>query len=122
MITGQTPFKGEDPFAVMHARVVGDPIAPRTLNPKVSPALEDIILHAMARDPKARYASIQDMKRDLQSPETVVPTGRDKLLVAPSAWKVRWRRIRPFAWGIMVFVLLMFVCYGIARLVKPGRG
>ncbi|HLY11706.1 MAG TPA: serine/threonine-protein kinase [Planctomycetota bacterium] len=121
MVTGAMPFAGDDPFTVMHARVVGDPIAPRSINPAISPALEEIILHAMARNPEKRYASILEMKRDLQAPEAVVPTGRDKLLVAPSMWKVRWRRIRPFAWGIVIFILLMAACTVIARLIKPHR-
>jgi serine/threonine protein kinase len=115
MVTGQTPFTGADPFAVMHARVVGDPVAPRSINPKISPALEEIILHAMARDPQARYASILEMKKDLETPEAVVPTGRDKVLVVPSAWKVQWRRMRAFVWGIVIFILLMVVCVVISR-------
>jgi len=115
MVTGQMPFPGSDPFTVMHSRVVGDPVAPRSLNPAISPALEEIILHAMARRPEARYASILEMKRDLEAPNTVTPTGRDKALVMPSLWKVRWRRIQPFVWGILIFLVLMGMCVLIAR-------
>jgi serine/threonine-protein kinase len=115
MVTGRLPFSGSDPFAVMHSRVVGDPAAPRTINPSISPALEEIILHAMARRPEERYASILEMKRDLQAPETVTPTGRDKALVAPSLWRIQWRRMRAFVWGILIFLVLMGICILIAR-------
>jgi serine/threonine protein kinase len=39
----------------MNARVTGDPEAPRKLNPELNPALEEVILHALERDPKKRY-------------------------------------------------------------------
>jgi serine/threonine-protein kinase len=115
MVTGRKPFPGDDAFTVMHARVVGDPVAPRVIQPDLSPALEEIILHAMARRPEARYASIQDMKRELRSPEAVVPTGRAEALIAPSPWKIRWRRVRPFVWAMVILLALMGVCVLIAR-------
>ena len=115
MVTGRKPFVGDDAFTVMHARVVGDPPAPRSVNPDLSPALEEIILHAMARRPEGRYASISEMKKDLQAPEAVTPTGRDKLLVPPSPWKLRWRRVRPFVWAMAIILALMLGCALIAR-------
>jgi serine/threonine protein kinase len=115
MVTGKKPFPGDDAFSVMHARVVGDPVAPRTLNPKISPALEEIILHSMARNPDARYSSIKEMKRDLEAPDTVVPTGRDLVLEVPSVWKIRWRRIRPFVWAFVIFAGVMGICILISR-------
>jgi len=118
MVTGCMPFSGGDPFTVMHARVVGDPAAPRTINPAISPALEEIILHAMARRPEARYATIQDLKRDLQSPELVILTGRAEALLPPSPWKLRWRRFRPVAWAAVILIVLMEVCRIIARFMK----
>jgi serine/threonine protein kinase len=118
MVTGRMPFSGSDPFSVMHARVVGDPAAPRTINPAISPSLEEIILHAMARRPEARYASIQDLKRDLQSPELVIPTGRAENLVPPSAWKLRWRRLRPVVWAIVILIVLMEICQINSRFMK----
>jgi serine/threonine protein kinase len=118
MVTGKKPFSGSDAFSVMHARVVGDPVAPRTLNPEISPALEEIILHSMARSPEDRYSSIKEMKRDLEAPETVVPTGRDKTLEVPSASKIRWRRIRPYVWAFVIFAGLMVLCMLISRWTK----
>jgi len=115
MVTGRKPFAGDDAFAVMHARVIGDPAAPRAVHPDLSPALEEIILHAMARRPEARYTSIMEMIKDLQAPELVVPTGRAQALVAPSPWKIRWRRVRPFVWALLALLAMMGVCVLIAR-------
>lgn len=116
MVTGRMPFDGKDPFTIMHARVVGDPAAPRAVNPEISPALEEIILHAMARQPEQRYPSVQELIRDLKAPELVTPTGREKLLVPPDPRKIEWRRNRHFVWALLVFIALMGICYAIARL------
>src|SRR5207302_6389359 len=82
MVTGHVPFEGSNAFAVMNARLVGDPVAPRTYNPALRPQVEEIILHAMTRDPADRYASAREMKADLDHPDAVVVTGGSR--VSPS--------------------------------------
>ncbi len=52
MTTGSVPFEGPNPFIVMNSRITGDPVAPRKVNPEISEALEEIILHAMEREPR----------------------------------------------------------------------
>jgi len=97
MVAGATPFESENEnlFVIMNARVTGDPVAPRTRNPDVSPQVEEIILHAMERDPDKRYQTAAAMKIELDDPEKVLVTGRCDRLQAPAALtsgghKVRW--------------------------------
>lgn len=95
MVVGETPFEGENLFVVMNARVTGDPVAPRKRNPNVSPQVEEIILHAMEREPGKRYPNAVAMKAELDDPGTVQLTGRCERLRAPTALtgggsKVRW--------------------------------
>jgi serine/threonine-protein kinase len=71
MLTGQVPFTGSNPFAVMNERLLNDPPSPRKLNPEISPALEEILYRALARDPRHRYATAQEMAWELQHPELV---------------------------------------------------
>jgi serine/threonine protein phosphatase PrpC len=85
MVTGSTPFEGESPYVVMNARVTGDPEAPRKLNPDISPALEEVILHAMERDMRQRYETAGAMKRELTNLNLVDVTHRDQRLRAPQA-------------------------------------
>jgi serine/threonine protein phosphatase PrpC len=94
MTTGSVPFEGPNPFIVMNARITGDPIAPRKVNPEISEALEEIILHAMEREPHRRYHSAAAMKAELDDPETVKLTGRHHQLVSPRIWKARWQGSR----------------------------
>src|SRR3984893_1896257 len=94
MTTGSVPFEGPNPFVVMNARITGDPIAPRKVNPEIPEALEEIILHAMEREPHRRYHSAAAMKAELDDPETVKLTGRHHQLVSPKIWKARWQGSR----------------------------
>jgi serine/threonine protein kinase len=71
----------------MNARVTGDPVAPRKLNAKITPELEEIILHALERDPKQRYQTAADMKRELDDNKLVTLTQRHQSLRAPQPWK-----------------------------------
>ena len=94
MTTGSVPFEGPNPFIVMNSRITGDPVAPRKLNPEIPEALEEIILHAMEREPHRRYHSAAAMKAELDDPETVKLTGRHHQLVSPRIWKARWQGSR----------------------------
>src|SRR6202171_3015950 len=77
MTTGHTPYDDQrDLYSVMNARHVGDPVAPRAYNPALAPELEEIMLHALARDPDDRYRTAAAMKADLAAPERVQVTGR----------------------------------------------
>ena len=83
MCTGATPFEGESPYAVMNARLTGDPVAPRKLNTHLTPAVEEIILHAMERNPAERYQSAAAMKAELDDYEKVELVERFRRLQSP---------------------------------------
>jgi serine/threonine-protein kinase len=114
MLTGQTPFPGDDPFGPTSARLIGDPPAPRTLNPGISPHAEEIVLRALRRNPRERYASAAAMKADLDHPERVILSGiRDRLKpVTPWRRRLRWARqgalmvLLPIALQVGLFVFL----------------
>jgi serine/threonine-protein kinase len=107
MVTGETPFGGDSAYVIMNARVTGDPVAPRKVNPKLTPVLEEIILHAMERDPKRRFQSAAEMNRELDDYEVVEMTDRCTRLQAPQVWKSRFRML-PM---ILVFVFLQVVLF-----------
>src|SRR5437588_169624 len=57
-VTGRKPFTGESSYALMSA-ILEAPIArPSSLVAGVPAALDDVILHAMARDPEERFPSV----------------------------------------------------------------
>jgi serine/threonine-protein kinase len=108
MTTGETPFGGDSPYVIMNARVTGDPQAPRKLNPKLTPVIEEIILHAMERDPKRRYQSATAMRTELENYEAVEMTDRYTRLQAPQIWKSRFRML-PLIGGFVLLWLLSFL-------------
>ena len=108
MVTGEPPFGGDSAYVIMNARVTGDPVAPRKLNPKLTPVLEEIILHAMERDPKRRYQSAAEMKRELDDYETVEMTDRCTRLQAPQIWRSRFRMV-PLIVGIVLLQVVLFL-------------
>jgi serine/threonine protein kinase len=111
MSTGETPFGGDSAYVIMNARVTGDPAAPRKVNPKLTPVLEEIILHAMERDPKRRYQSAVEMKRELDDYESVELTGRFSRLQAPQIWKSRFRMVPLIAAFVLLQVVLFFLLF-----------
>ena len=108
MATGETPFGGDSPYVIMNARVSGDPQAPRKLNSKLTPVLEEIILHAMERDPKRRYQSAAEMKAELDDYELVQLVGRYARLQAPQVWKSRFRML-PLILGFVLLQVILFL-------------
>jgi predicted Ser/Thr protein kinase len=66
MLTGQAPFVGESAVAVAHMHLHEDPAPPSRLNPDVGPALDAVVLRAMAKDPDQRYQSAEEFRRDLE--------------------------------------------------------
>ena len=77
MLCGRLPFDGESPVSVALQQVEQNPKALRSLNPSVPVGLEQITLHAMAKNPDDRYADcgemIADLRRWLTDPKTTFP-------------------------------------------------
>jgi serine/threonine-protein kinase len=71
MLTGQPPFSGPNPLAVMNERVLTDPRPARKLNPEITPQLQEILYRALERDPRHRYATANEMAWDLEHQEQV---------------------------------------------------
>jgi serine/threonine protein kinase len=65
MVCGVPPFTAESPVSVAYKHVREEPIAPTLRNPAVPPALEQIILSALAKDPEHRYQSADDLRADI---------------------------------------------------------
>lgn len=67
MLTGRVPFDGESAVAIAMKQVGEEPPRPSSINPKVSPALDAVVLTALAKDPAARYGSAAEMAAALEA-------------------------------------------------------
>lgn len=63
--TGKLPFDGEDAISVALKQVKETAPAPHEVKPDIDPMLEAIILKAMEKDPRARFATANDMRMAL---------------------------------------------------------
>ena len=84
MLTGQVPFTGPNPFAVMNDRLLNFPPPPMTLEPSITPQLQEIIYRALEREPKNRYASAREFAHDLEH--------QDEVGVANRTEAAEWKR------------------------------
>ena len=65
LFTGKPPYTGHDPIEIVFQHVEGKPRAPREMVPSLPPALEGIILKAMAVRPDDRFQSIDTLREAL---------------------------------------------------------
>lgn len=56
MLTGRLPFTGTTPLAVCWKHIREQPARPSSLNPDLTDAIERVILRAMHKDPRRRFA------------------------------------------------------------------
>jgi serine/threonine-protein kinase len=111
MLTGVLPFQNEDPWVAAHMRVNGDPVSLGSINPAISPQVEEIVLHAMRRNPKERHASVAALRAELIGHERVHVTGLSQRLRAP-----RWRMSlqgTPILSGIVIGVGALLCMVGL---------
>jgi serine/threonine protein kinase len=76
MLTGELPWSGENVYAALRVKMQEDPIPPRRLRPEIPPALEEVVLHALEREPHHRPESALELREALAHPESVVMTNR----------------------------------------------
>jgi serine/threonine protein kinase len=82
MLCRRVPFQDENLLKVLQMQVTEPLPPPRSINPDISPELAAVIERALAKDPDARYASMDALLRDL---EAAVPPGSDRLLIEAQA-------------------------------------
>jgi len=116
MLTGVLPFQNENPLVAMNARVTGDPVAPRKLNPQLTPQAEEIVLHALQRDPGARYQTGAEFEAELEHSKQVFVSGYCNQLQEPT-WKPGFRHNFLLV-GLLValgFISLQAVAFWVLR-------
>src|SRR5512140_896886 len=70
MLTGYTPFDADTPLAIL-MKHLNDPLPlPTQIDPALPPALEAIVLKALAKDPDDRFQSAEEMAKALENVET----------------------------------------------------
>ncbi|MCU1515042.1 MAG: pknB [Microbacteriaceae bacterium] len=67
LLTGRAPFRGERPAAIAYQHISEAAVAPSSLNPRVSPALDAVVLHSLAKDKFERFQTAAEFRDDLEA-------------------------------------------------------
>ncbi len=67
MLTGQLPFKASASSDLARMQRETLPPAPRQINPQIPPALEEIVLKVLSKEPAARYRTADQLGRVLKT-------------------------------------------------------
>src|SRR5579883_1020708 len=59
--TGMVPFQGSRPVALMMQHVSAMPPSPALVNPNIPPALTNVVMRSLAKEPEERFASAASM-------------------------------------------------------------
>ncbi len=113
MVTGETPFAGSNPFAVMNDRLVNNPTPPCKVNPEISPEIQEVIYRAMEREAQNRYSTANEFAWDLEHLDQVTASDRAEL----RDWK---RRRTPWLKRVLFYVvmaLIPMVVFGLLLLI-----
>jgi eukaryotic-like serine/threonine-protein kinase len=121
MLTGKVPFPADNVFAEMRSKLQDDPIPPRRLRHDISPQLEEIVLHALERDPNDRFESALELREALAHPESVPLTGRASRQ-RPKARMPRWLQTSLIVvGGVVAYALLLWAFSSIGSWVHRTR-
>jgi eukaryotic-like serine/threonine-protein kinase len=107
MLSGRTPFSGDNNLAVMAQHLQGRAEPLNALQPAVSPALAATVARSLARDPEERFQDMPAFVDALDHPETVDLAVLAKVAAQPAnAW---WRSpaLRAIALGFLLLAVLV---------------
>ncbi len=102
MATGQRAFPEANSALLCNAILMKDPEPPSSLNPKISPGLENVILKALAKEPGHRYQTARELGVDLDR----ITAG-----ITPVARIERTRKF-PFVWAGLAAIVLVSAAGG----------
>ena len=104
-LSGRVPFEGETAVAVALRQATEDPLPPSAYNPSVSPALDAVVMRALARNPVNRfpdaYTFIDALDQAMAHPDAVY--------VEPE------KKIWPWLLAVLFVVLLALAIIGLTR-------
>ncbi len=70
MLAGRPPFRGDTPVAVAYQHVSEAPPITSSFNPKVTPALDSVVAHALSKDKTQRFQTAAEFREDVQTAAT----------------------------------------------------
>lgn len=108
MLTGRRPFKGSTPADTKAAILKEDPPSLTSANANIPPALEQIVLHCLVKEPRGRFQSASDIAFSLETISSVSSSVAKPTPIVEPAESLRWRRVALVAIAIVAAAALGF--------------
>jgi serine/threonine protein kinase len=101
-LTGRTPFRGDNYPALAHSHIYEMPPYPSAINPRIDPAVDQVILTALMKIPEHRYQQANSMadafeqaiNQGGQSGNAYFPGNSASLIVCPNCKNVNKPQMR----------------------------
>lgn len=105
LLTGQPAFPANEPLTLLRQIATDDPPAPRSLEATIPADLETVLIKAMQKDPRDRYATAAEFADDLDR----ILAGQPILARRPWAWDraKRWAGRHPATIAAAIISLLV---------------
>jgi serine/threonine-protein kinase len=121
MLTGDVPYHGDSPLAVMGQRVTTDAPLLRKTRPDLPAPVEAIVWRALRREPAERYASMAGMRHDLTHLDEVAIPEYPTSSTQGRGPKITREHLVTVAVVVGVFVLLAVIGV-VAQLAHTAKG
>ncbi|MFL5899465.1 MAG: protein kinase domain-containing protein [Solirubrobacterales bacterium] len=121
-LTGRVPFEGESAVAVAMKQVGETPQRPSSVNPRISPALDAVVMRALEKEPGQRFQSADAFIAALDQAirEPGAGSGTAAFAVAPpivatpeEAPPAEDRRRNNWLWGLLIAAIVIGLLVGL---------
>ncbi len=122
-LTGRVPFEGESAVAVAMKQVSQTPQRPSSINPRISPALDAVVMRALEKDPGNRFQSADAfiaaldaaMKEPGVSRDTAAFAAAPPVVAVPEEeGPLEDRKRNWWLWGLLVAAIVIGLLVGLA--------
>jgi len=113
LLTGQRPFSGSTPATVIYSILNESPLPLQHVRPDVPPALPDVVMRLLRKDPDERYqeaGAVSAVLRRVEDGTAPRETHARRERRRPALPRVGWRRAVGGGLGVLV-MLLVFWAY-----------
>jgi serine/threonine protein kinase len=109
LATLQPAFERGTTAEIIHRVTTTNPVAPSKIDAQIPSDLNTIIVKAIARDPKLRYASAEELRDDLRAFAEDRPIAARKPSLVEQVW--RWGRRNPLPATLAAISALLFCAF-----------
>ncbi|MCI0413668.1 protein kinase [bacterium] len=79
VFTGRLPFSADSALVVLNKHIREAPPKPTSFNPALPPALEQVLLRSLEKDPDQRYQKISLLYEDLEAVSAKISTAQERI-------------------------------------------